>query len=64
MPLNFMKKYVCDILECNILTTVAIGTDLRISTGHTNFHCFGKCVWLQIPTGRYFRALTVSIGNL
>lgn len=35
MPLNFMKKYACYVLECNVLTTLDIGTDLRISTGHT-----------------------------
>jgi len=35
MPLNFTKKHVRDVFECNILTTLAIGTDLRISTGHT-----------------------------
>lgn len=30
-----MKKYACYVLECNVLTTLDIGTDLRISTGHT-----------------------------
>lgn len=56
--LTFTKKCVRDVLKCNIWTMPAIGSDLRISTDHINsFHCFGKCVWLQIPICQYFRAL-------
>ena len=56
MPLNFMKKYVCDVLKCNILTTLAIGTDLRIRTVHT-------AIFIVLENVRGFKSPQVSISE-
>lgn len=29
-----MNKHVCDVLKCNVITRLGLGTDFRISSDH------------------------------